>query len=40
MNLDFINAKQKRITTWSNDFYTTTNHVYETDVLLLNLVSP
>ncbi|MEN9907447.1 MAG: hypothetical protein RLZZ540_588 [Bacteroidota bacterium] len=36
MNLGFMNANQQRITTWSNDFYTTTNYVYETDVFLLN----
>jgi hypothetical protein len=36
MNLGFMNANQQRITTWGNDFYTTTNYIYETDVLLLN----
>ena len=36
MNLGFMNANQQRITTWGTDFYTTTNYVYETDVILLN----
>ena len=36
MNLGFMNANQQRITTWGNDFYTTTNYIYETDVFLLN----
>ncbi len=36
MNLGFINANQQRITTFGNNFYTTTNYIYETDVLLLN----
>ncbi len=36
MNLGFMNANQQRITTSGNDFYTTTNYIYETDVLLLN----
>jgi ferric enterobactin receptor len=36
MNLGFMNANQQRITTWGNNFYTTTNYIYETDVLLLN----
>jgi outer membrane receptor for ferrienterochelin and colicin len=36
MNLGFLNANQQRITTWGNDFYTTTNYIYETDVFLLN----
>jgi outer membrane receptor protein involved in Fe transport len=36
INLGFMNANQQRITTWGSDFYTTTNYIYETDVLLLN----
>lgn len=36
INLGFMNANQQRITTSGNDFYTTTNYIYETDVLLLN----
>jgi hypothetical protein len=31
-----MNANQQRITTSGIDFYTTTNYIYETDVLLLN----
>jgi len=36
MNLGFLNTNQQRITTFSKNFYTTTNYIYETDVLLLN----
>lgn len=36
INLGFMNANQQRITTWGSNFYTTTNYIYETDVLLLN----
>lgn len=36
MNLGFLNANQQKITTWGKDFYTTTNYIYETDILLLN----
>jgi ferric enterobactin receptor len=36
MDLGFMNSNQQRITTWGPDFYTTTNYIYETDVLLLN----
>jgi outer membrane receptor protein involved in Fe transport len=36
MNLGFMNSNQQRITTWGNNFYTTTNYIYETDVFLLN----
>jgi len=36
MNLGFMDANKQRITTFSKDFYTTTNYIYETDVLLLN----
>lgn len=36
INLGFVNANQQRITTWGKDFYTTTNYIYETDVLFLN----
>jgi ferric enterobactin receptor len=36
--IDFgnMNSNQQRITTWGSDFYTTTNYIYETNVLLLN----
>ncbi|MDP3392651.1 TonB-dependent receptor domain-containing protein [Sediminibacterium sp.] len=36
MNLGFMNTNQQRITTFGKNFYTTTNYIYETDVLLLN----
>lgn len=36
MNLGMFNANEQRITTWGKNFYTTTNYIYETDVLLLN----
>lgn len=37
-NINFGNmgTNQQRITTYGSDFYTTTNYVYETNVLLLN----
>ncbi len=36
--IDFgnMNSNQQRITTWGDDFYTTTNYIYETNVLMLN----
>jgi outer membrane receptor protein involved in Fe transport len=36
MNLGFMDANKQRITTFGKNFYTTTNYIYETDVLLLN----
>lgn len=36
INLGGLRSNQQRISTWGRDFYTTTNYVYETDVLLLN----
>lgn len=38
-NIDFgeFGSNRQRITTWGPDFYTTTNYIYETDVLMLNL---
>jgi len=30
-------SNRQRITTWGEDFYTTTNYIVEKDVLLLNL---
>jgi ferric enterobactin receptor len=36
MNLGLMNSNQQRITTYGNDFYTTTNYIYETDVFLVN----
>jgi hypothetical protein len=37
-NINFGNmgTNQQRITTSGSDFYTTTNYIYETNVLLLN----
>ncbi|MGK9118473.1 TonB-dependent receptor domain-containing protein [Olivibacter jilunii] len=37
IDLGFIQANEQRITTFGSDFYTTTNYIYEKDVLLLNL---
>ena len=36
INFGNMNSNQQRITTWGNDFYTATNYIYETNVLLLN----
>ncbi len=36
INFGNMDSNQQRITTWGNDFYTTTNYIYETNVLLLN----
>jgi ferric enterobactin receptor len=36
MDLGFKETNKQRITTFGNDFYTTTNYIYETDVFLLN----
>ncbi len=36
INLGFMNSNQQRITTMGDDFFTTTNYIYETDVFLLN----
>ncbi|WP_262918577.1 outer membrane beta-barrel family protein [Telluribacter sp. SYSU D00476] len=37
MDLGLLNANEQRITTRGRDFYTTTNYIYEVDVLMLNL---
>jgi outer membrane receptor for ferrienterochelin and colicin len=37
MDLGLLKSNQQRITTFGNDFYTTTNYIYEVDVLMLNL---
>ena len=37
MNLGFMGAAKQRITTSGADFYTTTNYITETDILLLNI---
>lgn len=36
-NINLFNAARQRITTTGPDFYTTTNYIYETNILLLNL---
>jgi hypothetical protein len=36
INFGNMNSNQQRITTFANDFYTTTNYIYETNVLVLN----
>jgi outer membrane receptor protein involved in Fe transport len=36
MDLGMKQSNRQRITTFGNDFYTTTNYIYETDVFLLN----
>jgi outer membrane receptor protein involved in Fe transport len=37
MNMGFLGANKQRITTSGANFYTTTNYISETDVLLINL---
>lgn len=37
INLGFMGSNEQRITTRGDHFYTTTNYIYETDVLMLNL---
>jgi ferric enterobactin receptor len=37
MNMGFLGANKQRITTSGANFYTTTNYISETDVLLTNL---
>ncbi len=36
MDLGAKEANRQRITTFGDDFYTTTNYIYETDVFILN----
>ncbi|MFD2874167.1 TonB-dependent receptor domain-containing protein [Mucilaginibacter ximonensis] len=36
-NIGLFNAAKQRITTSGADFYTTTNYIYETNILLINL---
>ena len=36
-NMGIFNSARQRITTSGADFYTTTNYIYETNVLLINL---
>jgi outer membrane receptor protein involved in Fe transport len=37
INLGFMGSNQQRITTRGPDFYTTTNYIYETDVLMISM---
>ncbi len=37
IDMGLLNTNAQRITTYSSDFYTTTNYIYEVDVLMLNL---
>ena len=36
INFGNMNTNQQRITTYGSDFYTTTNYIYETNILQLN----
>jgi iron complex outermembrane receptor protein len=36
IDLGFWNANEQRITTFQNDFFTTTNYIYEVDIIQLN----
>jgi outer membrane receptor protein involved in Fe transport len=36
IDLGMHQSNRQRITTWGNGFYTSTNYIYETDVILLN----
>ncbi|WP_167608439.1 outer membrane beta-barrel family protein [Maribellus sediminis] len=37
IDLGMKESHRQRITTWGDDFYTTTNYIYETDFVMLNL---
>ncbi|WP_299578383.1 TonB-dependent receptor [uncultured Sunxiuqinia sp.] len=37
IDLGMHESNRQRITTWGKDFYTTTNYIYETDMILVNL---
>ncbi|MGK6351066.1 TonB-dependent receptor [Parapedobacter sp. DT-150] len=37
IDLGLLPSNEQRITTWGPDFYTTTNYIYEVDVIMLNL---
>ena len=37
IDLGMHESNRQRITTWGEDFYTTTNYIYETDMILVNL---
>ncbi|MEL6842200.1 MAG: TonB-dependent receptor, partial [Bacteroidota bacterium] len=37
IDLGLLQSNEQRITTWQDDFYTTTNYIYEVDILQLSL---
>ncbi|MFC3199107.1 TonB-dependent receptor domain-containing protein [Parapedobacter deserti] len=37
IGMGILPSNEQRITTWAPDFYTTTNYIYEVDVIMLNL---
>jgi hypothetical protein len=37
MDMGLLNSNEQRISTSATDFYTTTNYIYEVDVVMLNL---
>ena len=38
IDLGLLKSNEQRITTWrKNEFYTTTNYIYEVDIIMLNL---
>lgn len=37
IGMGVFESNQQRITTWASDFYTTTNYIYEVDIIMLNL---
>jgi len=36
IDLGIKQSNRQRITTWGEDFYTSTNYIYETDIIMLN----
>ncbi len=36
IDLGMHQSNRQRITTWGEDFYTSTNYIYETDIIMLN----
>lgn len=37
IGMGVFDSNQQRITTWGSDFYTTTNYIYEVDIIMLSL---
>ncbi|MEM6348382.1 MAG: TonB-dependent receptor, partial [Bacteroidota bacterium] len=37
IDMGLLQSNEQRITTWQRDFYTTTNYIYEVDILMLSL---